>query len=396
MLDLKSSYLRSLQPGRLHFAAHSRHLRPDVTFDATVECLNDGFNMADGVWKHIFGSVIPTAQKNVARLLHVKRPENIAFSANTHEFVARILSSLDPDKPVRILTTGNEFRSFSRQLHRFAERRNVYVTEIPVFPHENFVSLFVEFAQEHTFDLIFFSQVFFDSGFRIAQDQIEKIVASVHSDTTIVIDGYHGFCAVPTSLENVEDRVFYLAGGYKYAQWGEGACFLYVPPHCKLRPENTGWFAEFGDLSNARGGRTKYSDDAFRFWGSTFDSAGLYRLNAVCEWMREKAITLDEIRAHVRNLQSQFLDGLAIRGSRLFSRENLESPLQCYSRGNFLSFHLTKTENAVCAVNALHDHGVIVDSRGPLLRIGFGTYHDSQDVESLLEIISTMKGDDHA
>jgi hypothetical protein len=33
-------------------------------------------------------------------------------------------------------------------------------------------------------------------------------------EALVVIDGYHGFLALPTDLSKIEDRVFYLAGGY--------------------------------------------------------------------------------------------------------------------------------------------------------------------------------------
>ena len=63
---------------------------------------------------------------------------------------------------------------------------------------------------------------------------LPAIVGSVRNpETLVVIDGYHGFCAVPTSLRAIEDRAFYLAGGYKYAMSGEGVCF---PPRAPRLP----------------------------------------------------------------------------------------------------------------------------------------------------------------
>ena len=54
--------------------------------------------------------------------------------------------------------------------------------------------------------------------------------------TFVVIDGYHGFMAMPTMLESIQDRAFYVAGGYKYAMSGEGVCFLHSPPGYGLAP----------------------------------------------------------------------------------------------------------------------------------------------------------------
>ena len=65
----------------------------------------------------------------------------------------------------------------------------------------------------------------------------------------VVVDGYHGFMAAPTDLSAVADRIFYVAGGYKYAMSGEGAAFLHAPPGFCPRPVVTGWYAEFGALA---------------------------------------------------------------------------------------------------------------------------------------------------
>ncbi len=400
MLDLKKSYARSLQPGVLHFAAHSHHLRPDITRDATMQCWDDAARMLDRKWGYIFGTVIPEAQKNVAELLGVGRPENIAFAGNTHEFVARILSAFNPtrEKPLRVLTTDSEFNSFTRQMARTAENPHVHVTKVPVSPRHTFAQRLMTLTNTVNFDLIFFSQVFYNSGFRIPDDEMEIIVDGISqsilsSNAVIVIDGYHGFCAVPTSLKAIEDRVFYLAGGYKYAQWGEGACFLYVPPACTLRPENTGWFASFGTLEKGSqsSNLVSYSDDAFRFWGATFDPAGLYRLNAVCDWMREKKITAQERWYHVLTLQSHFLQS-GVK-SRYFELSKLVTPLPRAQRGNFLSFDQGDEGSASTLVEKLAVRGVIVDSRGPLIRIGFGIYHDLSDVDQLIKTIESLEAE---
>ena len=71
--------------------------------------------------------------------------------------------------------------------------------------------------------------------------------------------------ATPTDLSRVADRVFYMAGGYKYAMSGEGVCFLHAPPGFGPRPVVTGWFAEFGHLEGPPGG-VQYRTDGGRFW----------------------------------------------------------------------------------------------------------------------------------
>ena len=55
----------------------------------------------------------------------------------------------------------------------------------------------------------------------------------------LALDGYHAFLARPVDLSGLADRAFFLAGGYKYAMAGEGACFLHCPPGWLPRPRPT-------------------------------------------------------------------------------------------------------------------------------------------------------------
>src|SRR5205085_78711 len=122
-----------------------------------------------------------------------------------------------------------------------------------------------------------------------------------------VVDGYHNFMALPIDFGALANRAFFIAGGYKYAMSGEGVCFMHVPPGYGPRPVNTGWFAGFSALSSAQQG-VGYASDAGRFRGSTFDAAGLYRFNAVQNWLRDENISVAIIHEHVRSMQKAFLE----------------------------------------------------------------------------------------
>ena len=56
-------------PSRLHMAAHSHHLWPDVTLAAQVEAWEDAVVLADHKWDKVMGQVYPAAQGLVAREL---------------------------------------------------------------------------------------------------------------------------------------------------------------------------------------------------------------------------------------------------------------------------------------------------------------------------------------
>jgi kynureninase len=257
----------------------------------------------------------------------------------------------------------------------------VQIVRVAAEPQESFVQRFCGAASQGGFDLVFFSDVFFNSGFWVRG--ITDIVDSVREpETTIVIDGYHSFMAVPLDLKPVANRAFYLSGGYKYAMSGEGVCFLHCPPGHLPRPLNTGWYAEFAELSNRKPGTVGYAATGDRFAGATFDPSGIYRLNAVMRWLQAEDLTIAAMRDYTHDLQRTFAGQLGLK-ARIDPRR-LVTPLVQPARGRFLTF---QTPDAQAIQKDLAAKEILTDARGDRLRIGFGIYHDTDDIEKLLHAL---------
>src|SRR3954447_267042 len=221
VLDLARHFSRFIdaEPERIHLAAHSHHYWPDVTLEAQKACWDEAALYADEKWEHIFAEVIPAVQVGIARILNLPDPAAIAFAPNTHDFLRRLLSVLPPGRAARVLTSDGEFHTLTRQMARLEEEGLVSVERIPVDPSATFPERFTAACRNGGHDLVFVSQVFFNSG--ATSGDLATIAGAVPDpETLIVIDSYHGFMAVPTDLSGVADRVFYMAGGYKYAMAG--------------------------------------------------------------------------------------------------------------------------------------------------------------------------------
>ena len=315
----------------------------------------------------------------IVRVLALPDPATVTFAPNTHEFVRRILSCLGP-RP-RILTTDGEFHSFARQVARLEEARLAHVERVPAEPFGSFPERFADRARRGGHDLVFVSHVLFGSGYVVPD--LEALVDAVPDERTfVVVDGYHSFMALPTNLETLAGRLFYLAGGYKYAMAGEGCCFCHCPPGYAPRPVDTGWFAGFDALTGAGSDRVAYPADGRRLLGSTFDPTGLYRFNAVQRWLSGIGWDVPAIHEHVAGLQRRLLaalDDLAVPG---LGRASLVPPDGNQPRGHFLSFAVG---DAAAVTRLLRDRKVITDHRGDRLRIGFGIYHDEADVDELVK-----------
>ncbi|HXT01458.1 MAG TPA: aminotransferase class V-fold PLP-dependent enzyme [Elusimicrobiota bacterium] len=378
-MSCKSHYSRFLKGlgERLHFCAHSHHPWPDCTREAQIKAWDDAAERADEKWEIVIGEQVPHAQKAIAAVLRLPDEKNIAFAPNTHEFACRILSCL-PEKP-KVLTTDSEFHSFSRQMARLQEE-GAEIERIAVEPFETFPRRFAERAEKNGWDLVFLSHTFFNSGFRLSEGELMRVAAGLSDRTLFVIDGYHTFMAAPIDLSQLGKRAFYLAGGYKYAQAGEGVCFMAVPPGCALRPKNTGWFADFAGLERAIEPPVNYGDGGWRFWGSTFDPAGLYRWNAVSAWRKSLNLTVEVSDAHVRALQRKFLERLVEKPRGPFAIPALVSE-DLTRLGHFLTFRLPHAPAVSKRLAA--ELGVLTDARQDRLRFGFGLYHDEADIDEL-------------
>lgn len=376
--DLFSRAL-SLDPERLHFAAHSHHLWPDASFDGQVQAWVEANRFADRKWDLIFGEVVPKAQAEVARELNLPDPNTVVFAPNTHDLLLRVFSGLER-KPVRILSTDGEFHSFRRQGQRWEEAGEALITRVALEPFDTFDERFAAAAKGGGFDLIVVSQVFFRTG-QVFGGINELAALADPAGPWVVVDGYHGFMATPIDLGPVADRIFYLAGGYKYAMSGEGVCFLHAPDGYCPRPVVTGWFAEFGDLSGPPGG-VQYRSDGGRFWGATFDVSPLYRFNAVRTALDEAGLTTGDISAHARELMQRFQTAVADGEAGGLSDAELINPVTGdAARARFLAF---RHPRASAWKERLLDAGVVTDVRDDVIRFGFGLYQDEADVERLI------------
>lgn len=362
--------------GKQHFACHSHHYWPDVTRAATLAYWDDSARLVDHKWHYIFDTKIPHTQQLIADIVNLPAPEQIVFAPNTHEFVMRLLSCFDWQKPLRVLTTDSEFYSFQRQIKRLSEYGNVQVEVIATEPFASFEQRFVQAAASASYELVFCSQVFFNSGYAIADltDFVKRLAAA--TEAMLVIDGYHGFMALPTDLSAIAERIFYLAGSYKYAQGGEGCCFMAVPAGSEHRPLYTGWFAEFGALAADKSALVLYSEDGYRFAGSTMDFTALYRLEAALLLYKQQGITVGRIHRYVQQLQQRFLVLLAAQQHPMLNADNLLLH-NAERHGHFYTFRLSSSSQVAELAAFLKQHGIETDYRGDRLRFGFALYQNA-------------------
>ena len=391
----KRFYSRFLKghAGRLHFRAHSHHFWPDVSREAQSAYWDDCAMFGDEKWDRIFSETIPKTQDHIAKILGLKEARQIALAPNTHELSARLLSLFLGRKSLRVLTTTSEFHSWRRQFLRLMEIPEITIRQVDAADFLLDRAAFLDDMRSElarSYDLVFLSQVFFDSGAALMDGDIESLVAAAPDSTLFAVDGYHGFAAIPCNLSRLEGRIFYLGGGYKYGQGGEGVGFMVVPKG-NWRPADTGWYAEFSQLSRPAGEEVGYPDDGMAFMGSTQDPSGFYRFNAVWDLFESEGIDIRRIHDYVVGLQRVFIDNLPQRFMRDRSLTPLFDPVLDW-HGHFLTFEAASLEIAEKCLQILNDNDILIDRRGTRLRFGFGLYQDEADVIELCRRLGELAG----
>ena len=387
-MSFKQLFAKSLSadPERLHMAAHSHHLWPDVSFDGQVECWEDAARLADRKWDKVMGEVWPEGQRHVAAELATGIADAIVFAPSTHELLVRLVAAAprQAGQPLRVLTSDAEFHSARRQFARWAESGDIDVERVATEPFDSFADRFLERARAGGQDFIFVSQLLFGSG-RLFVPVDELADFGRPDGPWVVIDGYHAFMAIEAPLgAAAANSAFYFGGGYKYAMAGEGCAFLHAPPGFGPRPPVTGWFAEFEDLSVPRGA-VGYAKDARRFMGATFDPSGLYRFNSVRRMVDQNGLTTKRISNHVDKLQRRLANRLQ---QTEFASAELLNPLEGQPHARVLAF---RSRRAQRWCGELAERNCTVDVRGDVLRIGLGLYHDEADIDRFAELAAELE-----
>ena len=312
------------------------------------------------------------------------RSSELAFGPNTHELVSRFLSALDLRRRPHLVTTTGEFHSMHRQLARLAEE-GVEVTWVDAMPADTLAERLAAVVRDTT-AAVLVSSVLFETSTIVGGLAALAHRARAHG-ARMLVDAYHAWHVVPFTLAEIGgDDVFLVAGGYKYAQWGEGTCFLRVPSGSNLRPVYTGWFAGFAELE-AHGGRAPvvgYSaDGAVAFAGSTFDPASAYRAVAVTRFARSHGLDPGALR----ELSLQQTDRIIRAATRIGLA--VATPRDPDRRGGFVAIESSRAEGLV---TALRREGIYVDSRGAMLRIGPAPYVTDDDIDTAMDAIARMIG----
>jgi len=364
---LRGEYRAFLQPGRVLLSGHSHQAWPDVARDAQSAYFDDAARFVDTKWGDAIFPKMERVGRAILRRMGFDEGDAITFGGSTHELVFRLLSCFRWSERPRIVTTTSEFHSLHRQLSRLAEE-GADVVWVDARDRSTLAERLLAAITPGT-AMVAFSGVLFEDAW-IVRELPAIALRAVSVGALPLVDAYHAFDVASLAWGDARDALWVTSGGYKYAQFGEGLCWLRSPKGSTLRPAYTGWFADFDALEGPRSHDVGYGPGGARFAGSTFDASALYRAEAVLAVFERHGLDVATLRAISIRQTARLLDALSLRGV-LGNGVTLASSTDPERRAGFVSL---RTPRAQALVSALRARGVYTDARGELLRLGPAPY----------------------
>jgi selenocysteine lyase/cysteine desulfurase len=379
---LRAGYGAFLRDGRVLLTGHSHQAWPDVARDAQIATFDDAARFVDDKWGAAVFPKIESVSRRVLARMGFAETDGLALGKSTHELVFRLLSCLKWHEKPRVVTTTSEFHSLHRQLSRLAEE-GVEVVWVDATDRATLAERVIAACTPGT-AMVALSAVLFEDSF-VVRDLGEIVAHAAKIGAIPLIDAYHAFNVVPVSWGPAASAAFVTAGGYKYAQFGEGICWLRVPEGSTLRPAYTGWFADFEALEGPRTHHVGYGPGGARFTGATFDPSSVYRADAVLAFQDAHGLDVATLRAISIRQTSRIIARLDERGA--FEHATLASSRDPDRRGGFVTL---KTPLAQDAVKRLRERNVFTDARGDGLRLGPAPYLTDAEIDAGVDAVAAV------
>lgn len=360
---------------RILLTGHSHQAWPDVVRDALVQFFDDSARLVDRKWEQ---AIFPKAElvgRSILSRMGFAETDAIAFGKSTHELVSRLFSCLRPHTHPRIVTTLGEFHSLDRQLRRLAEE-GTFVEWIEAKDRERLADRLLAALTDGT-TMLALSAVLFEDAYVVPR--LPEILARAAEVGAIpLVDAYHAFNVVPIAWGPARDSLFVTAGSYKYAGFGEGLCWLRIPPNCTLRPVDTGWFADFASLAGPRkppgNELVSYGAGGARFTGASFDGSAFYRAEAGFAHWDRLGLSVDHLRAISTKQTRRIISVFEASGEV----HRIASSTDDARRGGFVA---VRARHPSEVVQRLSKRGVWVDARGDVVRLGPAPYLTDDEID---------------
>lgn len=358
-----STYVNSCSQGALSHAVR-----------AAYEEYLAGWDANGAEWEH-WVERSESARAAFARLIGAA-PDEVAVNSSVSQGVSAIVSALPLERGRnRIVISEYEFPTVGQIAHA-QELRGAEVVHVrPDADGTIPVERFAEAIDERT-ALVCCTAVSYRSGYLLDVAEVARL--SREAGALVLADSYQGLGAVPLDVRALGVD-FLTAGTVKYLLASAGLGFLYVRSGLlpELTPTQTGWFAD-EDIFEMQIASYRPHATARRFDAGTPPVPNIY---AGLAGMRiVEAAGVDAIAAHVAGLRERLFAGLDELGAHAVTPRAAAGPLVC-----------VESTDAHALVAALAGERVVASSRDRSVRIALHLYNVEEDVDRVLEALSTHR-----
>jgi kynureninase len=326
--------------------------------------------MGASAWYELWMGRIEELRGRVAELYsgHV---EEVALSPSVSSALSSIASSLDYSKRPKVVVADLDFPTL---IYQWLAKAGVEVVRVPsddgvgVAPER-----WAEYVDDRTV-AVATSHVFYSTGY--VQD-LRPIAEAAHRHGALcIIDGYQAVGQVPVN-PGADGVDVYVAGPLKWLLGGPGLAFLWVREERirELAPEVVSWFGAH-DQFEFRTDALELRGDAGRFAMGTPAVPTVYTALGGLEILLE--IGMDRVRERVAALTDDLVARLEAAGRSMRIAEG--GPRRS-------GIVMVEEPESAAVVAALSLRGIVVDRRGPFVRVSPHFYNTAEENAHLVEAL---------
>ena len=313
-----------------------------------------------------------------AQLINAATTE-IAFMKNTTQGILIAANGIDWREGDNVVTTAVEFPANVYPWWCLKERYGVETRMVP--ERDGCIHLEdIAAAIDKRTRVITISHVEFASGYRNDIQAIGTLCRE--QDIWFVVDAIQSLGAIEVDVKASQIDIL-AADGHKWLLAPEGAAIFYCADEKRERLINTnvGWASVVNPRDFLNYDLT-LKPDATRFEEGSYNSVGLYGLNAAIELIREVGIA--NIEARILDLTARLITGLETKGYRIITPK-IEA-----ARAGIVIFESTKHTTPAEIYAALLEQHIITAERGSGVRISPHFYNTEVEIERLLDVLPAV------
>ena len=305
-------------------------------------------------------------------------PTEIAFMKNTTQGILIAANGIDWQEGDNVVTTAVEFPANVYPWWCLKERYGVQTRMVP--EQDGRISIEdIAAAIDGRTRALTISHVEFASGFRNDIQALGELCRE--RDIWFIVDAIQSLGAIEVDVKSCNVDIL-AADGHKWLLAPEGAAIFYCADEKREQLINTniGWASVVNPRDFLDYDLTQ-KPDATRFEEGSYNSVGLYGLNAAIDLLLD--IGVPTIETHILELTAGLIAGLEAKGYRVIT------PKKDLERAGIVIFESAQHTPAE-VYEMLHAENIITAERGSGVRVSPHFYNTTSEVERLLEVLPDL------